>query len=317
MHVWPPLTAASASAAVRLCLLTSHESECHIAQCLIQSKKYGEKLNNFTAFNKRWHMPSSTSGGAMNMWFSFNVGPVHFVSLNTETDFPTAEERSHGDASSFPAGNFGRKGEYMAWLEADLKAAAAERHVRPWIIAGGHRPCCSDIPGASELFEKYGVAMYFAGHSHSYGRSQPTFANLSVPSGIAPSARSFEFDPQAAATTYVFAGGAGCDEMTWTNKTVRGVQPGPVGWEPNPHADCDEEGVCLRRRPGAPTPDTENEQQKDRRAGNPSSVVTSGRLVTGVLSVSPNELRYRAIYSTDGTLADEITITQPAIRTSS
>jgi hypothetical protein len=255
----------------------------------------------------------------MNMWYSFNVGPVHFVSLNTETDFPTAEERSHGDASSFPAGGFGGKGEYMDWLEADLKAAAAERHVRPWIIAGGHRPCCSDIPGASELFEKYGVAMYFAGHSHSYGRSLPTFANLSVPEGTAPSTRSFEFEPQAAATTYVFAGGPGCDEMTWTNKTLRAAQPGPVGWEPNPHADCDEEGVCLRRRPGAPTPDTENEQQeKDgSERGNPRSVVTSGRLVSGVLSVvSPTELRYRAIFSTDGTLADEIIITQPVVGTS-
>jgi hypothetical protein len=73
----------------------NHESECHIAQCLIHSKEYGEKLNNFTAYNKRWHMPSDTSNGALNMWYSFNIGPVHVVSLNSETDFPSAEERSH------------------------------------------------------------------------------------------------------------------------------------------------------------------------------------------------------------------------------
>ena len=37
-----------------------------------------------------------------------------------------------------------------------------------------------------------------------------------------------------------------------------------------------------------------------------------GSLVSGVLSVvSATELRYRAIYSTDGGLADELTITQP------
>lgn len=48
------------------------------------------------------------------------------------------------------------------------------------------------------------------------------------------------------------------------------------------------------------------------KAGNPRSVVTSGRLVSGVLSVvSRTELRYRAIYSTDGKLLDELTITQP------
>jgi hypothetical protein len=51
----------------------NHESECHIAQCLMHSKQYGEKLNNFTAFNQRWHMPSSTSDGVLNMWYSCTV----------------------------------------------------------------------------------------------------------------------------------------------------------------------------------------------------------------------------------------------------
>ncbi|OLQ05700.1 Acid phosphatase [Symbiodinium microadriaticum] len=59
-------------------------------------------------FNHRWHMPSKTSGGRANMWYSFNVGPVHFVSINTETDFPGAEETDTG--------------EYLRWLEAAAKA---------------------------------------------------------------------------------------------------------------------------------------------------------------------------------------------------
>ena len=266
----------------------NHESECHIAQCLIHTDKYGHKLNNFTAFNKRWHMPHATSGGALNMWYSFNVGPVHFVSLNTETDFPSAEERSHGDASSFPAGSFGRKGEYLQWLENDLKAAAANRQNRPWIIAGGHRPCCNDIPEAAALFEKYGVALYLAGHTHSYARSAPTFANMRVPGGMPAVPRHTTFDPANAATTYVVAGGAGCDEMTWVNKSHHSAH------------DCSAEGICLHRRPGAAL-----------RSGDVRHVVTSSRLISGVLTVhNSTTLGYRAIASTDGETIDYFTITQ-------
>ena len=38
---------------------------------------------------------------------------MHFVSLNSETDFPTAEERNTGDShdKGLPAGHFGRTGE--------------------------------------------------------------------------------------------------------------------------------------------------------------------------------------------------------------
>ena len=43
-----------------------------------------------TGMCRRWRMPYASSGGALNMWYSFNYGLVHFVSLNTETDFPTA-----------------------------------------------------------------------------------------------------------------------------------------------------------------------------------------------------------------------------------
>lgn len=200
-------------------------------------------------------MPSSTSHGALNMWYSFNMGPVHFVSINSETDFPSAEERTHGDASDFPAGGFGRKGEYLAWLEADLKAAAADRSTRPWIIAGGHRPCCGDIPEVAEMFEKHGVAMYFAGHTHSYWRSAPTYANMSVPAGTPSIPHATIFNAHSAATTYITAGGAGCDEMTWVNKT-----------DADPHQDCDAEGICLRRRPGASTEATSE------KIGNPRQV---------------------------------------------
>jgi acid phosphatase type 7 len=189
----------------------NHESECHSPACVINHKKYGVPLSNFTAFNQRWHMPSEESGGhkGSNMWYSFNLGTVHYVSIDSETDFDGAEEETTGDShmKNLPAGGFGYKGEYMKWLENDLAEAnrlreemvasnhtfrSNETKARPWIVAVGHRPY-GDIVEAAKLFEKYHVDVYFAGHLHSYARTDGgSFGN---------------------GTMYVVAGGAGCDEM--------------------------------------------------------------------------------------------------------
>ena len=73
----------------------NHESECHSAECVID-RFLGEYLGNFSAYTNRFHMPSPSSGGVANMWYSWNTGPVHFVSLNTETDFEGAGEGHSG-----------------------------------------------------------------------------------------------------------------------------------------------------------------------------------------------------------------------------
>jgi len=172
----------------------NHESECHSPGCFLHPSK-GGALGNFSAYNTRWHMPSAESGGAMSMWYSWNYGPVHFISVNTETDFPDAEERDRGDSGTrlLPAGHFAPDGEYLRWLEADLKAAAEARKTwrgPRWIVAGGHRPYGDIAKEHVPLFEKYGVDMYVAGHGHAYVRGTPVNG-----------------------TTYVMVGGAGCDEM--------------------------------------------------------------------------------------------------------
>mmetsp|Transcript_4421 Transcript_4421/g.12067 ORF Transcript_4421/g.12067 Transcript_4421/m.12067 type:complete len:485 (-) Transcript_4421:91-1545(-) len=171
----------------------NHESECHSAACYVSER--GTALKNFTAYNARWHMPSAESSGVMSMWYSWNYGPVHFVSVNTETDFPNAEEKDTGDSHSrrFPAGHFAPDGAYLKWLEADLKAASEARKAGKgprWIVAGGHRPYGDITKEHVPLFEKYGVDLYVAGHGHAYVRGTPVNG-----------------------TTYVMVGGAGCDEM--------------------------------------------------------------------------------------------------------
>ena len=141
-------------------------------------------------------MPSNESGGVLNMWFSWNYADVHFVSIDTSTDFPNAPEGTTGDSHMpwFPAGSFAKDGEYMRWLEADLAAAKAQGF--RWIIAGGHRPTEDfDSNALLALFKTYGVDLYLAGHGHSYYR-QPISA----------------FGDN---TIHIMVGGAGCDEMPY------------------------------------------------------------------------------------------------------
>ncbi|EGZ11427.1 hypothetical protein PHYSODRAFT_338137 [Phytophthora sojae] len=67
-------------------LVGNHEAECHSPACqLSQTKK--DMLGNYTAYNSRWRMPYKESGGALNMWHSFDHDPIHFTSLSAETDY--------------------------------------------------------------------------------------------------------------------------------------------------------------------------------------------------------------------------------------
>merc|ERR1712216_541972 len=138
----------------------NHESECHSATCILEGK--AKALSNFSAYNARWHMPAedSLARARQSMWYSFNYGQVHFVSVNTETDWPGAEEENTGDSHDkfLPAGHFGENGEYLKWLEADLAAAHASRKATGFprfIVAGGHRPYGDVQPLHTDLFSKY------------------------------------------------------------------------------------------------------------------------------------------------------------------
>lgn len=79
-------------------------------------------------------MPYLESNGTSNMWYSFNYGPVHFVSINTETDYPNSP---FGTDSIWKYGPFG---DQLSWLQNDLIEASANREQRPWIVVAGHRP---------------------------------------------------------------------------------------------------------------------------------------------------------------------------------
>jgi hypothetical protein len=98
-------------------------------------------------------------------YYSFDYGPIHFVSVDSQElglkDDPALYE----------------------WLEKDLKEAQKANYT--WIVAYHHQPPYSKGSHDSDaqyecyklrsnlvpMFEKYGVDLVLAGHSHSYERS--------------------------------------------------------------------------------------------------------------------------------------------------
>ncbi|WKY10666.1 hypothetical protein Q1695_002771 [Nippostrongylus brasiliensis] len=164
---------------------------------------------NFTNFQERFWMPHN--GYHDNQFYSFDLGPVHWVALSTEY---------YGFYTTVGKGPVLTQ---YSWLNNDLASASANRHKTPWIVSYLHRPfycsaassddCSSydnslirvgyeDIPGLEYPFLKYGVDLGFWGHMHFYERFYPV-ANKQYWS----SANCYHNAP---APTYVLTGSAGC-----------------------------------------------------------------------------------------------------------
>jgi hypothetical protein len=113
---------------------------------------------------------------ASRLYFSFDYGPAHFVSL---------DYRGEDDP------------EMMDWFEKDMEASQAKWKFvylhRPSYNVGGHRTRWGSDhwPG---LYRKHKVDIVFAGHSHMYERFYPMRPNR---------------DPEAWPVTYITTGGAG------------------------------------------------------------------------------------------------------------
>jgi acid phosphatase type 7 len=162
----------------------------------------------FAPFFHRFHMSYAESRSTANnsMWYSWNYGSlVHFVSMNTETDFPGAPEGQ----SLF--------GDQLTWLRQDLAAAKASgvQH----IIVLGHRPIYSSAQGYSvngipqgdcaalqtaveELLKEFGASLMIVGHQHAYERTFPVFQNQ-------PTSTDYH---SPAGITHLVVGGTGCEE---------------------------------------------------------------------------------------------------------
>lgn len=182
-----------------------------------------EGQKNFTDFMNRFGitMPTAFPSASSNktaiisankakmlanppFWFSFEYGMVHFVMIDTETDFADAPDGPDGSAH-LDSGPFGAPNQQLEFLEADL--ASVDRSVTPWVVVSGHRPWyttggdgCDPCQNAFEpLFYKYGVDLGIFGHVHNSQRFLPVFNNTVDENGM--------HDPKA--PMYIVSGGTG------------------------------------------------------------------------------------------------------------
>eukprot|EP00050_Salpingoeca_kvevrii_P007355 m.295622 g.295622 ORF g.295622 m.295622 type:complete len:472 (+) comp13230_c0_seq1:48-1463(+) len=146
---------------------------------------YSQYKNRFSG-----QQPAGDASGSHSVrWYSFDRGLVHFVVIDTdawvyEPVFHLAKQQA-------------------LWLEQDLKSV--DRTKTPWVLAFGHRamyctksedeechgeaesirnggffPGVGTDAGIEPLLLKYGVEMYFAGHTHHYERTYPVARGSAV-----------------------------------------------------------------------------------------------------------------------------------------
>ncbi|XP_072168114.1 acid phosphatase type 7-like [Diadema setosum] len=162
---------------------------------------------NFSNYKNRFTMPNYEK--SENLWYSWNIGPAHIVSLSTEVYF-------------FLEFGFHQIFEQLSWLEKDLEEATKpeNRAVRPWIITMGHRPayCTNDDSddcsgnesiirkSFEDIFYQNGVDVEFWAHEHSYERMWPLY-NRTVCNGSVSEPYT---NPKA--PVHIVTGSAGCRE---------------------------------------------------------------------------------------------------------
>ncbi|XP_003740287.1 acid phosphatase type 7 [Galendromus occidentalis] len=141
---------------------------------------------NFSNYDARFSMYNRQRKAINNHYHSFNVGPVHIVSISAEFYF-------------FLHFGFEQIKYQFDWLVQDLTEANEQenREKRPWIFLMAHRPMyCTNLGNGDcdrinsiirtgmpftnnfalePLLKKFGVDIMWTGHQHSYERLWPVF----------------------------------------------------------------------------------------------------------------------------------------------
>lgn len=190
-----------------------------------------ERQYNFTRYRELFRMPSNGVNEGSNLFYSFDLGLVHFVIYCAEFLF-----------YDYPESELTQKN----WLIADLKAANENRNRVPWVVLVGHRPLYCGINWRLPLVERFrfqsnfdcsfrasivrdymedivyeaGVDVVISSHVHNYERFAPIYHNSSVLSET--DGLHYHLNPSA--PVYIVNGAAGNMEFN------DAISPTPEPW---------------------------------------------------------------------------------------
>ena len=106
---------------------------------------------NYAAENSNASAAGSFASGD-NLWYSWDAGLIHFVTVNTEVwncpDMDPEKGVGTGNCVWNPTTNRSLASEFLEWLEADLEAAnvPAQREKVPWIVMCAHACSHTHVP---------------------------------------------------------------------------------------------------------------------------------------------------------------------------
>ena len=173
-----------------------------------------EEAYNFSHYDARFTMIDQRLKGKNNHFYSFDIGPIHFVVFSTEY-YCYLQYGWRQIANQFN------------WLKGDLEWAnrPENRAKRPWIITLAHKPLyCDEIRckfdasiirngypffrkyGIEDLLHKHGVDVQFYGHEHKYQRLWPVYKNTVLNGSLE------EPYTDPGASVHIITGSAGCKE---------------------------------------------------------------------------------------------------------
>jgi hypothetical protein len=148
-----------------------------------------EGKKNFTHYSDRFIMPENPVSKNSSLFYSLDIGPVHYIFLHTTILLKKKAEVVRENMKK--------------WLKDDLEKAKKNRDEVPWIVTFHHHPLyCSHQVGdksfredceiqtsiirhnLEDLFYNYSVDLVLAGHVHHYERQTAIYKNKTVASGI-------------------------------------------------------------------------------------------------------------------------------------
>jgi len=170
-----------------------------------------EKASNFSHYKARFNMPNNGINQGTGYFYSFNLGPAHFIMYNTNPYFDNMNTTADAELET-------------EWIANDLAIANKQRDIRPWIITLAHHPLycsqdwsnedsiedCGEQPAVlkpifEDLFYNNSVDLALQAHVHIYERDAPIYKNETIPSQY--DSQNMHINPNA--PVYIVGGAAG------------------------------------------------------------------------------------------------------------